>query len=161
MTNREKLTFMYEYALGHAYCHNRKTFAAFIGINANNLSNAFSDSLHERYCTNGLLNKANAALGYVFSQQWIQDGIGDMYAQSAEATDTTPLPSATTAEDSSDIDYRMRCTELERVIEALNGTIESQKGTIKSQERIIEMLERENEDLKKENYYVSVRAKNA
>ena len=95
----------------------------------------------------------NAALGNAFSAEWVLYGTGEMY--SAGSTDTTPLPSAPITENSSDVDYRMRCTELERVIEALKGTIESQKGTIKSQERIIEMLENENESLKKVRTHVS------
>jgi predicted RNase H-like nuclease (RuvC/YqgF family) len=160
VSNREKLLQMYNYAISNGICSNRKTFAGVIGIGDKNLSNALSNNekTADRFCTNGLLNKANAALGYVFSQQWIQDGTGDMYAQAqatAGNTDTTPLPSAPVTEDSSDVDYRMRCTELERVIEALKGTIESQKGTIKSQERIIEMLENENESLKKARTHVS------
>lgn len=158
VSNREKLLQMYNYAISNGICSNRKTFAGVIGIGDKNLSNALSNNekTADRFCTNGLLNKANAALGYVFSQQWIQDGTGDMYAQAtAASTDTTPLPSTPVTESSSDVDYRMRCAELERVIEALKGTIESQKGTIKSQERIIEMLERENESFKKARTHVS------
>lgn len=161
VSNREKLLQMYNYAISNGICSNRKTFAGVIGIGDKNLSNALSNNekTADRFCTNGLLNKANAALGYAFAQQWIQDGTGDMYArtQAKEDTnpDTTPLPSTPVTEGSSDVDYRMRCAELERVIEALKGTIESQKGTIKSQERIIEMLERENESIKKARTHVS------
>lgn len=153
MTNREKLTFMYEYALDHAYCHNRKTFAAFIGINANNLSNAFSDNLHERYCTNGLLNKANAALGYVFSQQWIQDGTGDMYAHT-QATTTAEIPTKVTPSTTAAEDKPKISQSNDKIIGHLEYTIEVQK-------KLIEKLEKENDALKKANTYASASVKHA
>lgn len=149
MTNREKLTVMYEYALDCAYCHNRKTFAAFVGVNANNLSNAFSDSLHERYCTNGLLNKANAALGYVFSQEWIQDGTGEMYARAQEHAASTAITQIPSAEDKP-----MISRNNDRMIDHLEYTIEVQK-------KLIEKLERENDALKKANTSVSAHVKHA
>ena len=146
MNNREKLNAMYEYALEHALCCNRKTFAALIGISPANLSNALSENLYERYCTNGILNKTNAALGYVFAQQWLQDGTGEMYAaQPSVPAQQEEQPVQAPAQEVSSDSSRVR--ELEYVIE--------------TQKKLIEMLERENEDLKKENYYASVRVKNA
>ena len=151
MFKNEKLEILYQHACENSLCNNKKTFAELIGVSSSNISKIFADT-NERFCTTNTLLKANAALGNVFSVQWLLYDTGEMYAAS---TDTTPLPSAPITENSSDVDYRMRCAELERVIEALKGTIESQKGTIKSQERIIEMLERENESFKKARTHVS------
>lgn len=83
MSNREKLLQMYDYAINQGKCKNRKSFAELIGIGEKNLSNALStnEKIADRFCTNGLLNKANAALNYAFAQQWVQDGTGEMYAQ--------------------------------------------------------------------------------
>lgn len=98
MSNREKLLQMYNYAIENEKCHNRKSFAELIGIMDKNLSNALStnEKVADRFCTKGLLNKANAALGYVFAQQWLQDGTGEMYAQQSnmgtQAPARTPAP---------------------------------------------------------------------
>jgi hypothetical protein len=63
MTNREKLLQMYDFALSNALCHNRKGFAELIGISPNNLSNALSEKLCEKFCTESLLDKAKIAIG--------------------------------------------------------------------------------------------------
>ena len=152
MFKNEKLEILFQHACEKELCNNKKTFAELIGVSSSNISKIFADK-NERFCTTNTLLKANAALDNVFSVQWLLSDTGDMYATSN--TDTTPLSSTPVTEGFSDVDYRMRCAELERVIEALKGTIESQKGTIKSQERIIEMLERENESIKKARTHVS------
>lgn len=155
VSNREKLLQMYNYAISNGICSNRKTFAGVIGIGDKNLSNALSNNekTADRFCTNGLLNKANAALGYVFSQQWIQDGTGDMYAH-AQATTTSEIssevtPSTTAAEDKPKISQGN-----DRIIGHLEYTIEVQK-------KLIEKLERENDALKKANTSVSAHVKHA
>lgn len=94
MTNREKLLQMYNFAIMQGKCSNRKTFAELIGISATNLSNALStnEKIADRFCTNGLLNKANAALNYAFAQQWLQDSTGEMYAQNNNVPAPAPAP---------------------------------------------------------------------
>jgi len=149
MNNREKLNAMYEYALKHALCCNRKTFAALIGISPANLSNALSESLYERYCTNGILNKANAALGYLFCPQWLQDGIGNMLLQSAPAAPEQEVSVST------------HQPVQEMVVSSDSARVRELEYVIETQKKLIDMLERENEELKKETYSVSVRAKNA
>lgn len=153
----ERLQKMFDYARANNLCTNKTTFAELVGFTASNMSRAFSGI--QRYLTDNLLTRVNQAIGSAFATEWVLYGTGEMYARTQAKEDanpdTTPLPSAPVTEDASDVDYRMRCTELERVIEALKGTIESQKGTIKSQERIIEMLENENESLKKARTHVS------
>jgi hypothetical protein len=153
MEKIKRLEIMYEHARKIGACANRKTFAALLGTTDGVVSRFFSGG---RVLTDKFLLRVNEALDNAFSTEWVLYGTGEMYsADNAGKTDTTPLSSTPVTEDSSDVDYRMRCAELERVIEALKGTIESQKGTIKSQERIIEMLERENESIKKARTHVS------
>ncbi len=139
MSNREKLLQMYDYAISQGKCKNRKGFAELIGISDKNLSNALStnEKIADRFCTSGLLNKANAALNYAFAQQWVQDGTGEMYANNnvpAPAPAQTPThvhargirPSF----DDDDIEYlRHRIQELEYVIELQRHRIEQlEKG---------------------------------
>lgn len=157
-TKRQRLSIIYDFARANGFCKNKKTFAQLIDMNEGNMSNAFNND-NSNYLTDNLFIRINNSIGNRFSIEWLLYGTGDMYARTQAKEDanpdTTPLQSAPVTEGSSDIGYRMRCTELERVIEALKGTIESQKGTIKSQERIIEMLENENESLKKARTHVS------
>lgn len=140
MTNREKLLQMYDYAIMQGKCKNRKSFAELIGISDKNLSNALSTNkkIADRFCTNGLLNKANAALNYAFAQQWLQDGTGEMYAKNNNVPTPAPAPQArvrtmpTTKPsfDDDDIEYlRHRIRELEYVIELQRHRIEQlEKG---------------------------------
>lgn len=88
---RDRLLTMYNYALSKALCHSRKGFAELIGIAPNNLSNAFSDSLHERYCTKSLLLKANEALNNIFSTQWLLTGEGEVYVKSFTIDNKTTI----------------------------------------------------------------------
>jgi hypothetical protein len=137
MTNREKLLQMYDYAIMQGKCKNRKSFAELIGISDKNLSNALStnEKIADRFCTNGLLNKANAALNYSFAQQWLQDGTGEMYAQNNNVPAPAPAPTQAPARvqalgtkpsfDDDDIEYlRHRIKELEYVIELQRHRIE-------------------------------------
>lgn len=140
MTNREKLLQMYDYAIMQGKCSNRKTFAELIGISDKNLSNALStnEKVADRFCTNGLLNKANAALNYAFAQQWVQDGTGEMYAQNNNVQAPAPTQATTHVHargirpsfDDDDIEYlRHRIKELEYVIELQRHRIEQlEKG---------------------------------
>lgn len=153
MSNREKLLHMYEYAIAQGKCKNRKSFAELIGINEKNLSNALStnEKVADRFCTNGLLNKANAALNYAFAQQWIQDGTGEIYAQNNNVHTPAPTQAHTRVQalgtkpsfDDDDIEYlRHRIAELEKFNASLL--------------RLNQLLEKEIEQLKKG--HVSARA---
>ena len=139
MSNREKLLQMYDYAINQGKCKNRKSFAELIGIGEKNLSNALStnEKIADRFCTNGLLNKANAALNYAFAQQWVQDGTGEMYAQNSNVQVHVPMPMPAREETPSD-----------KYIANLEYTIELQRY------RILQ-LEKECENLKKELAIVS------
>ena len=142
MTNREKLLQMYDYAIMQGKCKNRKSFAELIGISDKNLSNALStnEKIADRFCTNGLLNKANAALNYAFAQQWLQDSTGEMYAQNNNVPAPAPAPTQAPTRvqalgtkpsfDDDDIEYlRHRIKELEYVIELQRCRIEQlEKG---------------------------------
>ena len=142
MTNREKLLQMYDYAIMQGKCKNRKSFAELIGISDKNLSNALStnEKIADRFCTNGLLNKANAALNYAFAQQWLQDSTGEMYAQNNNVPMPAPAPAKAPTRvqalgtkpsfDDDDIEYlRHRIRELEYVIELQRHRIEQlEKG---------------------------------
>ena len=142
MTNREKLLQMYDYAIMQGKCKNRKSFAELIGISDKNLSNALStnEKIADRFCTNGLLNKANAALNYAFAQQWLQDSTGEMYAQNNNVPAPAPAPAQAPTRvqalgtkpsfDDDDIEYlRHRIRELEYVIELQRHRIEQlEKG---------------------------------
>lgn len=155
VSNREKLLQMYNYAISNGICSNRKTFAGVIGIGDKNLSNALSNNekTADRFCTNGLLNKANAALGYVFSQQWIQDGTGDMYAHT-QATTTAEIPTKVTPSTTAAEDKPKISQSNDKIIGHLEYTIEVQK-------KLIEKLEKENDALKKANTYASASVKHA
>lgn len=144
MTNREKLLQMYDYAIMQGKCKNRKSFAELIGISDKNLSNALStnEKIADRFCTNGLLNKANAALNYAFAQQWVQDGTGEMYANNnVQAPAPIParvstMPATKPSFDDDDIEYlRHRIAELEKFNASLL--------------RLNQLLEKEISDLKK------------
>lgn len=158
MSNREKLLQMYDYAINQGKCKNRKSFAELIGIGEKNLSNALStnEKIADRFCTNGLLNKANAALNYAFAQQWVQDGTGEMYAQNNNVQAHTQAPTHAytrgqqekitpnkTSFDEDDREFLLqRISELERFNASLL--------------RLNQLLEKEIEQLKRGN--VSARA---
>lgn len=146
MTNREKLLQMYDYAIMQGKCKNRKSFAELIGISDKNLSNALStnEKIADRFCTNGLLNKANAALNYAFAQQWLQDSTGEMYAQNNNVQAHMPTPMPAREE-----------TPTDKYLENLEYTISVQKETIELQRYRILQLEKECENLKKELATVS------
>lgn len=126
MTNREKLLQMYEYAIGKSLCNNRKTFAILIGINERNLSNALSEKYAERFCTNSLIIKANEALGFPFSQEWVI-GDGEIIESAEEIVELKP---------SNDL------AELEKRIQELEYVIELQKHRIMQLEQECEQLKK-------------------
>lgn len=139
---RDRLLTMYNYALSKAFCHSRKGFAELIGIAPNNLSNAFSDSLHERYCTKSLLLKANEALNNIFSTQWILTGEGEMYANNNNNNNNnepaqTPAPTRahkviTPTYDDDDLEYlRKRVEELEYLVDLQKKRIEQLESEAK------------------------------
>lgn len=78
MTNVEKLREMYQYAREMELCKNQKGFAEIVGVTPNNMSNAFSDKLADKFCTNSFLLKVNDAMGHVFSTDWLLYGEGSM-----------------------------------------------------------------------------------
>lgn len=156
MTNREKLLQMYDYAINQGKCKNRKSFAELIGIGEKNLSNALStnEKIADRFCTNGLLNKANAALNYAFAQQWVQDGTGEMYAQSNNVPAPAPAHAYTRGQAEKITPIKQSFDEDDR--EFLLQRIAELEGFNKTLLRLNQLLEKEIEQLKKGN--VSVRA---
>lgn len=160
MTNREKLLQMYDYAIMHGKCSNRKTFAELIGISDKNLSNALStnEKVADRFCTNGLLNKANAALNYAFAQQWVQDGTGEMYAQNNNVQAHTPTQAPAHAYTRGQVEkitpIKQSFDEDDR--EFLLQRIAELEGFNKTLLRLNQLLEKEIEQLKRGN--VSARA---
>ncbi|MGM9810495.1 MAG: helix-turn-helix transcriptional regulator [Paludibacteraceae bacterium] len=88
----EKLREMYQYAREMELCKNQKGFAEIVGVTPNNMSNAFSDKLADKFCSNSFLLKVNDALGHVFSTDWLLYGDGDMLKENntaAHIIDTT------------------------------------------------------------------------
>ena len=133
LDKRERLLYMYNYAISNSICSNRKGFAEVIGISDKNLSNALSTNeiIADRFCTKGLLQKANAALNYTFNQQWLLTGEGEMYANNSNNVPApTPTPthahkSITPSYDEGDIEYlRKRVEELEYLVDLQKKRIE-------------------------------------
>jgi hypothetical protein len=147
MDNVDRLRKMYEYAIEHSLCKNKKEFAALIGVHASNLSKAFG--CESGFLTDKFLLRVNQSIGNAFSVSWVLYGEGDMFAQS--------LPTASEQEVSVSTHQPVQ----EVVVSSDSARVRELEYVIETQKKLIDMLERENEDLKKENYYVSVRAKNA
>ena len=146
MSNREKLLQMYNYAIEQEKCRNRKTFAELIGIMDKNLSNALSsnEKTADRFCTNGLLNKANAALGYVFAQQWLQDGTGEMMANNNNNNIGTPAPARTQEQEQEQEHRRLRPSYDEDDVEFLKHRIKELEYIVELQRYRIKELEKGN-----------------
>lgn len=155
MLKNEKLEILYQYACEKGLCRNKKTFAEFIGVSQTNISKIFADT-NERFCTNGVLLKANAALGNAYSTQWLLHDQGDMFAQSAPAEPEQEVSVPIAEESSVAVPTDTRRVEL---LETLVKTLQHEVNLL---ERYNNHLEEENEALKKANSSVSVaRAKNA
>jgi hypothetical protein len=147
MDNVDRLRKMYEYAIEHSLCKNKKEFAALIGVHASNLSKAFG--CESGFLTDKFLLRVNQSIGNAFSVSWVLYGEGDMFAQSAPAAPEQEVSVSTNQ------------PVQELVVSSDSARVRELEYVIETQKKLIDMLERENEDLKKENYYVSVRAKNA
>lgn len=134
LDKRERLLHMYNYAISNSICSNRKGFAEVIGISDKNLSNALSTNeiIADRFCTKGLLQKANAALNYTFNQQWLLTGEGEMYANiNIERTHTHAQETQGTNNDDRVAELESRVAELQSKVEMLEYIIETQKRLIK------------------------------
>lgn len=137
MLKNEKLDIIFRYACEKGFCRNKKTFAEFIGVSKTNISKIFADT-NDRFCTNGVLLKANAALNNVFSTQWLLNSTGDMFA----VVETEVPVDVSSVADSSD-----RVRELEYIVE--------------TQKKLIALLEHEVDELKKEILFVTENVKHA
>ena len=76
-TKRQRLLIMYDYARANKFCKNKKTFAQLIEMSDCNMSNAMNND-NSNYLTDNLFYKINAALGNVFSVDWLLRGTGEM-----------------------------------------------------------------------------------
>lgn len=163
MEKNEKLNILYQYACDKGMCSSKKSFAELIGISVSNISKVFAD-VNEKFCTSGVLLKANAALGNVYSPDWLLNDKGEMFTD----TEPSPLPLAKDTQKISD--------SRDELIEQLKAELEQQKEFNALQkeyvadlkERIKEYQERVSElkdtiyELKKEHHSASVHhAKNA
>jgi hypothetical protein len=155
MLKNEKLEILFQYASEKGLCRNKKTFAEFIGVSTTNISKIFADT-NERFCTNGVLLKANAALGNVFSTQWLLHDQGDMFAQSEPAA----LEQEVSVSTHQPVQEVVVHTDTRRV-ELLETLVKTLQHEVNLLERYNNHLEEENEALKKGNSYVYVRAKDA
>lgn len=136
LEKKERLLQMYNYAVSNSICSNRKGFAEIIGISDKNLSNALSsnDAIADRFCTKGLLQKANAALNYSFNQQWLLTGEGEMLVSNninIERTHTHAQETQGTNNDDRVAELESRVAELQSKVEMLEYIIETQKRLIK------------------------------
>ena len=154
MTNLDRLTKMYEYALENSLCKNKKEFAALIGIHASNLSKAFG--CESGFLTDKFLLRVNQSIGNVFSISWVLYGEGDMFAQSAPAAPEQDM-SVSTHQAVQEVVVPSGSMTIKH-LEALVETLQSHVAVL---ERYNNHLEEENEALKKGNSYVYVRAKDA
>lgn len=138
-TKRQRLLIMYDYARANKFCKNKKTFAQLIEMSDCNMSNAMNND-NSNYLTDNLFYKINAALGNVFSIDWLLRGTGEMMVNNNIGT---PAPTPTQAParvsttpttkpsfDDDDIEYlRHRVKELEYTIELQRYRIEQlEKG---------------------------------
>ena len=150
MTNLERLTKMYEYALENSLCKNKKEFAALIGIHASNLSKAFG--CESGFLTDKFLLRVNQSIGNVFSISWVLYGEGPMFANSAPQESSQDVPESVIEESIPNASERIK--HLEDLVETLQAF---NKVLRKDNER----LEKENDALKNEKYYTTARTKNA
>lgn len=137
MCNKERLLQMYRYAVSNAMCSNKKEFAKLLGITSQNLSNALSENFHERFCTKGLLLKANNALGNAFSADWVTNGTGEMYASAPVPAPAEQVVAEAVVEVSADA---ARVRELQYVVDAQKKAISAFEKVVAAQEREIESL---------------------
>ena len=114
MEKNEKLNILYQYACDKGMCSSKKSFAELIGISVSNISKVFAD-VNEKFCTSGVLLKANAALGNVYSPDWLLYDKGKMFT----ATEPSPLPLAEDTQKISD--------SRDELIEKLKAELEKEK----------------------------------
>lgn len=154
MDNVDRLRKMYEYAIEHSLCKNKKEFAALIGVHASNLSKAFG--CESGFLTDKFLLRVNQSIGNAFSVSWVLYGEGDMFAQSSPAAPKQEVSAPITEESS------VVASNASERIKHLESLVETLQAFNKVLQKDNERLEQENEALKKANSYASVaRAKNA
>lgn len=131
MFKNDVLQIMFAYAVENGLCSNKKSFARLIGISESNYTKVFADT-NEKFCTTNVLLKANAALGNVFSAQWLLTGEGEMYANiNIERTHTHAQEIQGTNNDDKVAELESRVAELQSKVEMLEYIIETQKRLIK------------------------------
>lgn len=150
MDNVNRLRKMYEYAVEHSLCKNKKEFAALIGVHASNLSKAFGSE--SGFLTDKFLLRVNQSIGNVFSISWVLYGDGDMFANSEPQASVVEIPESVNEESIPNASERIK--HLEDLVETLQAF---NKVLRKDNER----LEKENDALKNEKYYTTARTKNA
>jgi hypothetical protein len=154
MDNVDRLRKMYEYAIEHSLCKNKKEFAALIGVHASNLSKAFG--CESGFLTDKFLLRVNQSIGNAFSVSWVLYGEGDMFAQSAPAAPEQEV-SVTISQPVQEVVVSPES----RTIKHLETLVETLQSHVSVLERYNNHLEEEDEALKKANSYVYVRAKDA
>jgi hypothetical protein len=155
MDNVDRLRKMYEYAIEHSLCKNKKEFAALIGVHASNLSKAFG--CESGFLTDKFLLRVNQSIGNAFSVSWVLYGEGDMFAQSAPAAPEQEV-SVTISQPVQEVVVSPES----RTIKHLETLVETLQSHVAVLERYNNHLEEENEALKKANSSAYVaRAKNA
>ena len=155
MDNVDRLRKMYEYAIEHSLCKNKKEFAALIGVHASNLSKAFG--CESGFLTDKFLLRVNQSIGNAFSVSWVLYGEGDMFAQSAPAAPEQEV-SVTISQPVQEVVVSPES----RTIKHLETLVETLQSHVAVLERYNNHLEEENEALKKANSSVYVaRVKNA
>jgi hypothetical protein len=154
MDNVDRLRKMYEYAVEHSLCKNKKEFAALIGVHASNLSKAFGSE--SGFLTDKFLLRVNQSIGNVFAISWVLYGEGDMFVQSSPAAPEQEVSVST----HQPVQEVVVPSDSKRV-ELLESLVETLQSHVDLLERYNNRLEEENEALKKGNSYVYVRAKDA
>lgn len=154
MDNVDRLRKMYEYAIEHSLCKNKKEFAALVGVHASNLSKAFGSE--SGFLTDKFLLRVNQSIGNVFAISWVLYGEGDMFAQSATAAPEQEVSVST----HQPVQEVVVSSDPKRV-ELLESLVKTLQHEVDLLERYNNHLEEENEALKKGNSYVYVRAKDA
>lgn len=135
MFKNDVLQIIFAYAVKNGLCSNKKSFARLIGISESNYTKVFADT-NERFCTTNVLLKANAALGNVFSAQWLLTGEGEMYANNSNnvpaPTPTHVHKTITPSYDDDDLEYlRKRVKELEYLVDLQKKRIEQLESEAK------------------------------
>lgn len=82
---------LYNYAVSHNLCANKKEFAELVGVANSNLSKAFGSD--EKYLTDKFITRVNTALGDIFNPAWLLYGEGDMLCSgNTQSADNASAP---------------------------------------------------------------------